>query len=97
MTNSERETTITYDSEEKLVRIFSARAVDQSKLRRAGIEPDHGSLKTGLFYKMPLIRLSWRIKRIDGRGKRVLPSSHPFLRDKLTKNGLSDSGQGLPS
>ena len=89
MLKAELETTMTYDSEEQLVRIFSARAADQGKLRRAGIEPSRGSVKTGFFYKLPLKRLSWRIRKTDGSAKRILAASHPFLQGKTPKTGPS--------
>ena len=86
---AEMETTLTFDSEERLVRIFSARPGDQGKVRRAGIEPVRGSLKTGFFYELPLSRLSWRIKKAGIQKTRVLPSDHPFLRGQISKLRLS--------
>ena len=82
MLRAEEETTMTWDSEQQMVRIFSARRRDQGKLRRAGIEPVRGSLKTGLCYELPLNRLVWRVRQAGTRPKRVLASDHPFLRRK---------------
>src|SRR6185503_19116859 len=62
MIAAEQETTITYDSEEKLVRIFTARARDQSKLRRKGVSPVRGTLSRGFFYEIPLAALSWTVR-----------------------------------
>lgn len=90
MIKAETETTITFDSEERLVRIFSARPPDQSKLRRAGIEPYKGTLKTGFFYKLPLNRFSWRIKRAESHPRPVSQRSLDNLRAKTSKVGVSD-------
>ena len=58
---AERETTITYDMEEQVVRIFSAIRRDQTKLNKAGIRPYLGTADRGLFYKVPMSRLKWRV------------------------------------
>jgi hypothetical protein len=66
---SELETTMTWDSEQQIVRIFSARAVDQRKLAKARILPVKDVQPHGLFYEIPLSRLFWKV--------RPLPGSHP--------------------
>ena len=60
MERSEQETTITYDMEQQVVRIFSAIRKDQGRLKRAGILPTNESAN-GYFYNVPLNRLRWRI------------------------------------
>lgn len=71
MSPNEQETTFTYDSGQKIVRIFSARPVDQRKIERAGFKPlaSKGNVDTGLFYEVPLARFTWRIKPICGAVK----------------------------
>lgn len=61
MEKSELETTITYDMEQKLVRIFSAIKRDQSKLRKAGFHPKYGTAVRGFGYEVPLVRFKWRL------------------------------------
>ena len=61
MEKAEMETTITYDVEEKLVRIFSAIRRDQGKLKRAGILPIHEDRWGGMSYDVPLNRFKWRV------------------------------------
>ena len=89
-TQDERETTITYDSGERVVRIYSSRPADQARLRRAKVEPYDGSPLQGFRYKVPLNRLSWRIKGIPTGPKRILSENHPFLRANRTKNGTPE-------
>ena len=69
---AEQETTITYDSEEQLVRIFSARLGDQGKLRRAGVKPTRGSISAGYFYTIPSSWLKWRVSNPTGRRMRAV-------------------------
>ena len=61
MEKAEMETTITYDVEEKLVRIFSAIRRDQGKLKRAGVLPIHEDRWGGMSYDIPLNRFKWRV------------------------------------
>lgn len=72
MERAEMETTITYDMDERLVRLFSAIKRDQNKLAKAGFKPTYGTLARGLGYEVPLNRLKWRItsgvKRIHHGG-----------------------------
>ena len=89
-TQDERETTITYDSGERLVRLYSSRPADIARLRRAGVKPVAGSDKQGYRYVLPLNRLSWRIRPVQTGPKRVLPENHPFLRAQRAKNGTSE-------
>jgi len=92
MIAAEQETTITYDNEQKLVRIFTARLGDQGKLRRAGVHPIRGSTARGFFYELPLNRLKWR----------VTPESHsnPRVRNVnlsgLVKHRASLHRKGIP-
>lgn len=88
MIAAEQETTITYDSEEKLVRIFSARPVDQGKLRRAGVTP-YRSNSQGAFYIVPLSRLKWKVLP-EGHVKRILPENHPFRGGKTHRKGIPE-------
>ena len=80
MTEAEQETTMTWDSEQKRVRIFSARPRDQGILSRAGVKPSKGTKSQGFFYDVPLARFRWGVRRVGA--KRVLPANHPFLRPK---------------
>lgn len=59
----ERETTITYDMGEQVVRIFSVIGKDQRKLAKNGVKPYKGTEKLGFFYKIPLIKFKWGIRR----------------------------------
>lgn len=61
MEKGELETTITYDMEEKVARIFSAIRRDQNKLAKAGFKPTYGTATRGYGYKVPMSRLKWRI------------------------------------
>ena len=61
MEKAECETTITYDMEERVVRIFSAIKRDQTRLNKAGIKPYLGRPERGYFYKVPMSRLRWRV------------------------------------
>lgn len=61
MEKAELETTITYNMEERLVRLFSAIKRDQTKLRKAGFAPTYGTAARGYGYEVPLTRLKWRI------------------------------------
>lgn len=60
MEKSELETTITYDMDQKLVRIFSAIRRDQTKVEKMGFKPVYGDDR-GYGYEVPLTRLKWRI------------------------------------
>ena len=83
----EQETTITYDSGEGLVRIYTSRPADIGRMRKAGIKPYDGNDFNGFRYKEPLNRLSWSIKPCpDGRTKRILAENHPFLRANRGRN-----------
>jgi hypothetical protein len=57
----EKETTITYDMQDKLVRIFTAVRRDQTRLSKAGIQPKYGNGRAGWNYQIPLSRFKWRI------------------------------------
>lgn len=61
MEKAELETTITYDMEERMARIFSAIKRDQTKLAKAGFKPEYGTAARGYGYKVPMTRLKWRI------------------------------------
>ena len=61
MERAEMETTITYDMEDRLVRLFSAIKRDQTKLAKAGFKPTYGTATRGFGYELPLNRLKWRI------------------------------------
>ena len=85
---SELETTMTWDSEQEIVRIFSARRQDQTRLRRAGILPVKDIQPHGLFYEIPLSRLKWRIAPLpDGRPKRIRVVSTAFLQSNRHRRG----------
>lgn len=85
----EQETTMTYDSGENLVRIYSARPSDQNKLKKAGVTPYRGTASRGYFYLVPLAQFKWQIRSLTAK-KRVLSSTHPF---RLRKLGASESSE----
>ena len=90
MTPAETETTLTYDKDQQLVRIFSAWPKDQRKIERAGFKPLHGNPNTGLSYEIPLNKLKWRLEKkmaSQVRTKKILPENHPFLGRNRAKNG----------
>lgn len=90
MLAAEQETTITYDNEDKLVRIFSARQADQGKLKRAGITP--ASMNSfGAFYTVPLAQFKWRVVP-KGHLKKILPSDHPFRGGSRGRKGIPERG-----
>ena len=66
MTPAETETTIVYDKEQQLARIFTAWLRDQRKLEKAGVRPvaGRGTPETGLFYEVPLARLFWKVRPV---------------------------------
>ena len=61
MERSEQETTITYDMEQQVARIFSAIRRDQTKVEKMGFNPTYGSEARGFGYEVPMSRLKWRI------------------------------------
>lgn len=86
MEKGELETTITYDKEEQVVRIFSAIRRDQGKLKRAGIQPLNGSTRRGFNYKVPLSRFKWRIASSipSKRGNNLRkPSNTPLITGRM--------------
>lgn len=82
MERSEQETTITYDMEQQVVRIFSAIRRDQGRLKRAGVLPISEDRWGGMSYTVPLNRLRWRVTT----GK---PSRKGFASRNLHTNGQS--------
>lgn len=93
MIPAERETTITYDDEQQIVRIFSARQTDQTKLRKAGILPTRGTQLCGFFYEIPLSAFKWRVVPLGKpRAKKILSPNHPFLRANRDRKGIPDGG-----
>ena len=85
----ERETTITYDLDQKLVRIFSAIRKDQAKLRKAGIQPKYGNGRDGFNYHVDLACFKWRIQKPTlPMAKRKLSPEHPFLRRSRARKGI---------
>ena len=76
---SEQETTMTWDSEQQVVRIFSARGVDQRRLAKAGILPTKDTQPHGLFYEIPLSRLFWKIRPL-----KVLVNRGSNIRNEAT-------------
>jgi hypothetical protein len=89
MEPSEQETTMTWDSEQKVVRIFSARRADQGKLKRAGILPVKEA-ESGNFYEVPLSRLRWRITT-------GLPSNRGIHLRKSQYSATSEHRRGNPN
>ena len=72
---AEQETTMTWDSDERLVRVFSARPADQRKLGRLGFKPHKGSEEQGFFYILPLDKFRWGVRRAGGgKGRPFKPA-----------------------
>jgi len=104
---SEQETTMTWDSEQELVRIFSARRVDQGKLRKAGILPVKDTQPHGLFYEIPLAQFRWRIKPLKPSQICVLPEKNattrpigrvtPIRVNNIEKFNASRPRKGIPA
>lgn len=89
MTKAEHETTVTYDMEDQLVRIFSSIGRDQGKLKRAGFTPVYGTPARGFGYVVPLARFRWRVT--TGKGsRRGFASRNPHT------NGESTTRKGIP-
>ena len=84
---AERETTITYDQKDKLVRIFSAIAKDNNKLRKAGFHPVRGNGRDGYCYEVPLDRLRWLIRK--PKAERIASRKHVATRGFKGKKGVS--------
>jgi hypothetical protein len=61
MEKCEQETTITYDLDERKVRLFTAVRRDQGRLKRAGVLPIREDAWGGMSYEVPLARFKWRI------------------------------------
>lgn len=70
MIPDEQETTITYDNGQKIVRIFSARQADWTKLKKAGVNPLKGTQARGFFYEIPLARLFWKVRKLKDPAKK---------------------------
>ncbi len=70
MEKSEQETTITYDLDQQLVRIFSAIRRDQTKVEKMGFKPTYGNERGGFGYLLPVSRLRWRVTsgKVSNRG-----------------------------
>ena len=89
-TQDERETTLTYDSGERVCRIYTPRPADQARLRRAGVEPYDGSDFNGFRYKVPLTRLFWKIRHATSTRTGKVPASLArWQRGKTGKVGVS--------
>lgn len=68
---AERETTITYDMEEKVVRIFSSVRKDQNKVEKMGFKPVYGDVEQGFGYRIPLDRFKWGVRKVAlGQGRK---------------------------
>ena len=61
MERSELETTITYDMDQQVARIFSAIRRDQTKIEKMGFKPVYGTAARGFGYEVPMSRLRWRV------------------------------------
>lgn len=90
MEKAEMETTITYDVEERVARIFSAIKRDQTKLRKGGFTPSYGTAARGYGYQVPLSRLKWRIT--SGVPRKVGPGG--FKSKKTTISQPSTDRKG---
>ena len=87
---SELETTMTWDSEQQIVRIFSARPVDQRRLAKAMVLPVKDVQPHGLFYEIPLSRLFWKVRPLPGsRPKRDMSKNFHRIGTKRHSGGHS--------
>lgn len=95
MDQAERETTITYDQKDKLVRIFSAIAKDNNKLRKAGFHPVRGNGRDGYCYEVPLAKFRWRIQ-VKPRTRAATKGSYftPIKADTSPRIGTPERGCG---
>jgi hypothetical protein len=66
-TRAEQETVLRWDEDEKLVHLWSASPVTWRKLARLGIEPHRETRRAGevtdRFYRVPVTRFRWGLKR----------------------------------
>jgi hypothetical protein len=73
-TRAEQETVIRFDRAAPAAHLFSASPVVWRKLARLGLEPVRRStvrgVEVGRFYRVPLARLRWGIRR-EGQAKRA--------------------------
>ena len=89
-TRDEQETTITYDSGEGLVRIYTARPTDVARMRKAGVKAYDGNDFNGFRYKVPLARLFWKIRPLVSRHTGTNSGQfQPRQPAKSTKVGVS--------
>ena len=87
-TRDEQETTITYDSGEAVVRIYTCRPADVARMAKAGIKPYDGNDSNGFRYKVPLTRLFWKIRpSTSARTGKVPASLARWQRGNAGKNG----------
>jgi len=69
MTKAEKETTLRWDSEQKVVSIFSCHPAIWRRVERAGFQPvrvhrQHGR-EIARAYKIPLALFRFRVRRLD--------------------------------
>lgn len=72
-TRAEMETVIRWDREEQVVQIWSADPVTWRKMARLMLEPIKetrfpGGPVSGRFYRLPLTRFRWGLRRVGGAG-----------------------------
>ena len=89
MTKCEMETTITYDKEQQLVRLFSAIPKDQRKVERLGFKPTYGTVEHGFGYQIPLDQFTWRVRL--PKDKRIRSSNHGNLGGSRARKGIPDA------
>jgi len=84
-TRAEQETVFRWDEEEKLVYVWSASPVTWRKLARLGIRPVRETSRegqpTGKFYRLPLARFRWGLKRASSGNPRNLAIGAVGARD----------------
>jgi hypothetical protein len=84
-TRAEQETVARWDDEEKVVHLWSASPVTWRKLARLGIEPTRETTRdgelTGRFYRLPLARFLWGLKRASSGTRRNLATGAVAARD----------------
>jgi hypothetical protein len=72
-TRAEQETVLRWDREDAQVSVWSASPVTWRRLERLGIRPVREttcqSRVSGRFYRIPVARFRWGLKRVGGRAR----------------------------
>lgn len=73
LTRAERETTIRWDEDDRVVHVSSGSAAVWRKMARLGIKPVKETRlltgePSGKFYRIPLAAFRWGLKRVGAKG-----------------------------